>query len=46
MFQKECTVCQGMTSVMPKKVRKMPGFSPCGTEGGVRQTIFETRSGH
>ena len=43
MFQKP-TVCQGMTSVVPKKSRRSPGFSPCRTEAGFRQTIFETRS--
>jgi len=43
MFQKP-TVCQGMTSVVPKKSRRSPGFSPCGTEADFRQSIFETRS--
>jgi hypothetical protein len=43
MFQK-LTVCQGMTLVVPKDIRKMPGFSPCGTEADPRHTIFETSS--
>jgi len=43
MFQKP-TVCQGMTSVVPKASRKLLGFSPCRTEADFPQTIFETRS--